>query len=347
LLARIAKRFTAWRPYICDSCGWHGWRAPSGTANLSPQVPLQARDSATVDPVSPTIGEAARRSDMLDVFHSEKPASQEGIRDTQPDTQRQAAIAATPPLGSPTEAWTTRALNSARRLLHRQPYERFLSGIRRYRPWRLEAPRAEVIRVSGFFALGLAVGAFVVWSVSKSAQQPPPADTSVSMGTSGMTGTRPADLPPSTSALPAPALDQTSSLDPSLESARAGARVRRKTAVVSPRSAPSTPERQSTRRTQPAARPTRDVVRATATSTLARPPGSLAIDSDPQGAQVSVNGRGVGSTPLVLNDLPAGTHLVRVEANGYQAWAWTARVVANQRNRLTVRLLSSTNRAVK
>ena len=71
---------------------------------------------------------------------------------------------------------------------------------------------------------------------------------------------------------------------------------------------------------------------------MARSRGSVAIDSIPSGARVLVDGRGVGSTPLVLEDVPAGTRLVRVEADGYPVWAWTVRVVANQRSRVTVKL---------
>ena len=71
---------------------------------------------------------------------------------------------------------------------------------------------------------------------------------------------------------------------------------------------------------------------------MARSRGSVAIDSIPPGARVLVDGRLVGSTPLVLEDVPAGTRLVRVEADGYPVWAWTVRVVANQRSRVTVKL---------
>jgi hypothetical protein len=66
----------------------------------------------------------------------------------------------------------------------------------------------------------------------------------------------------------------------------------------------------------------------------------MAIESHPPGARVSVDGRRVGSTPVVLRDVPAGTRLVRVEADGYHVWAWTARVVANQQSRVSVKLTS-------
>jgi hypothetical protein len=62
--------------------------------------------------------------------------------------------------------------------------------------------------------------------------------------------------------------------------------------------------------------------------------GTLVIESDPPGAEVTVSGRPVGSTPLVLKDLPVGSCVVRVEADGYELWSTAARVVANQRTRV-------------
>jgi hypothetical protein len=79
------------------------------------------------------------------------------------------------------------------------------------------------------------------------------------------------------------------------------------------------------------------VVRAAAP---ARPEyhGSLAIDSDPSGALVSVDGRVVGSTPIVLKAIPAGSRVVRVESSGYERWSSAARVVANQQTRVIATL---------
>jgi hypothetical protein len=81
---------------------------------------------------------------------------------------------------------------------------------------------------------------------------------------------------------------------------------------------------------------------AAATPAVPRAPslGTLTVNSVPQGARLSFDGRPVGSTPIVLRNVPAGTHLVRIEADGYQVWAWTARVVAHQQNTLTVRLVA-------
>lgn len=66
--------------------------------------------------------------------------------------------------------------------------------------------------------------------------------------------------------------------------------------------------------------------------------GSLIIESDPEGAQVSLNGRVVGSTPILLEDLPAGSCVVRVEADGYEPWSTAARVVAHRENRVSATL---------
>lgn len=66
--------------------------------------------------------------------------------------------------------------------------------------------------------------------------------------------------------------------------------------------------------------------------------GSLAVDSDPGGALVSVDGRVVGATPLLLKAVPAGSRVVRIESDGYERWSFAARVVANQQVRVVANL---------
>jgi hypothetical protein len=66
--------------------------------------------------------------------------------------------------------------------------------------------------------------------------------------------------------------------------------------------------------------------------------GSLAFQSAPQGARVFVNGTFVGSTPLILQNLPVGSRAVRIEADGYQRWSASTRVVANQETRVSATL---------
>lgn len=66
--------------------------------------------------------------------------------------------------------------------------------------------------------------------------------------------------------------------------------------------------------------------------------GALLVVSEPSGARVFVNGRLVGSTPLDLHEVPVGSRVVRVEADGYEAWASAVRVVANQQTRIDAAL---------
>jgi hypothetical protein len=66
--------------------------------------------------------------------------------------------------------------------------------------------------------------------------------------------------------------------------------------------------------------------------------GTLLVESDPQGAEVSINGVVQGRTPLVIRDLGAGSRVVRLELPGYERWSWAVAVVANKRTPLTVKL---------
>jgi hypothetical protein len=68
--------------------------------------------------------------------------------------------------------------------------------------------------------------------------------------------------------------------------------------------------------------------------------GTLALNSEPQGARVSIDGESVGVTPLVVTRVKAGSRVVRVTTDGYQPWSSAVRVVANQRSVATARLLS-------
>ena len=55
-------------------------------------------------------------------------------------------------------------------------------------------------------------------------------------------------------------------------------------------------------------------------------PGSIQVDSRPDGARVMLDGQLVGTTPVVVPDVASGTHRVRVERDGYQAWVTTVDV---------------------
>jgi hypothetical protein len=63
--------------------------------------------------------------------------------------------------------------------------------------------------------------------------------------------------------------------------------------------------------------------------------GSIAIDSNPGGAFVTLDGNPVGQTPagraaLILNSVPAGVHTITVELTGYPLYTSTVTVVRNQ-----------------
>lgn len=66
--------------------------------------------------------------------------------------------------------------------------------------------------------------------------------------------------------------------------------------------------------------------------------GTLIVNSEPAGARVIVNGKRVGSTPVILAEMPAGSRVVRIEADGYAAWSGAVRVVANQETRIAATL---------
>jgi hypothetical protein len=47
-----------------------------------------------------------------------------------------------------------------------------------------------------------------------------------------------------------------------------------------------------------------------------------------------VDGALVGTTPLVLPEVPAGDHAVHLELDGYKRWASAVRVVPSESNRV-------------
>jgi hypothetical protein len=66
--------------------------------------------------------------------------------------------------------------------------------------------------------------------------------------------------------------------------------------------------------------------------------GMLAVDSRPTGAKVFMDGTLVGTTPMVLLSVPAGSHAIRLEHDGYRRWSSSIRVVASEQNRVTASL---------
>jgi hypothetical protein len=79
--------------------------------------------------------------------------------------------------------------------------------------------------------------------------------------------------------------------------------------------------------------------RAAAPAPTAGPPanltGSLYVDSRPQGADVLLDGRNVGKTPLNLTEVPVGTHVVRIEMTGKKPWMVSQNVTTGKIARVT------------
>jgi serine/threonine protein kinase len=67
-------------------------------------------------------------------------------------------------------------------------------------------------------------------------------------------------------------------------------------------------------------------------------PASIEVVSRPSGAQVFVNGRLVGRTPLVVSDMRPGAHAVRIALPGHQRWVTTVDVAAGSRARVAASL---------
>jgi hypothetical protein len=66
--------------------------------------------------------------------------------------------------------------------------------------------------------------------------------------------------------------------------------------------------------------------------------GTLAVESRPAGAAVTINGKASGSTPLTINDLAPGDYQIVMTMPGYRNFATTVRVVAGERARAAASL---------
>jgi hypothetical protein len=83
-----------------------------------------------------------------------------------------------------------------------------------------------------------------------------------------------------------------------------------------------------------------DAPRTPGPSTTADAParGSMEVVSRPAGAQVVLDGLVIGKTPMVLAEVPSGTHSVRLELPGFQQWATSVDVNPGQRTRVAASL---------
>jgi hypothetical protein len=66
--------------------------------------------------------------------------------------------------------------------------------------------------------------------------------------------------------------------------------------------------------------------------------GSLQVASRPSGAQVFVDDNLIGTTPLLLSDVPAGSRHLRLELSGYKIWTRLVQVEPSARSRVSASL---------
>ena len=101
-----------------------------------------------------------------------------------------------------------------------------------------------------------------------------------------------------------------------------------------------TTKRPSQSMTVALARPRAAASRAAQTASVppGRVAGALAVASRPAGARVYMDGTLVGTTPMSLASVPAGSHAIRLEHDGYRRWSSSVRIVAGEQNRVTASL---------
>lgn len=73
---------------------------------------------------------------------------------------------------------------------------------------------------------------------------------------------------------------------------------------------------------------------------LAREAGSLVVDTAERGALVEIDGEAAGFTPVVVGDVPAGRHVVRITQPGFRAYEEDVEVRARQQHVIQARLRS-------
>lgn len=66
--------------------------------------------------------------------------------------------------------------------------------------------------------------------------------------------------------------------------------------------------------------------------------GSLQVATRPSGAQVFVDDSLIGTTPLLLSNIEAGSKRLRIELSGYKTWATSVQIEPSARSRVSARL---------
>ena len=73
--------------------------------------------------------------------------------------------------------------------------------------------------------------------------------------------------------------------------------------------------------------------------------GSMVLTSSPSDAVVYVDGKKVGTSPLIVNELLIGTHKIRLEKDGYEQHEKTVLIAENQESMLDVTLSNTVAKA--
>jgi PEGA domain len=178
---------------------------------------------------------------------------------------------------------------------------------------------------AGFFVSGVVAGAFLVTIGHL------PADNSVAAQVSAQPSAplssahfNVVEVPP-----PSPSVIRPAPIEQPISTGGIAAKARQA-------AAPQQPSRQQAARRAPAAVPVR-TDRADPQSFV----GSISINSRPEGAVVFLNGRRVGTTPLLMPELPVGSRAVRLTMSGYNTWSQAVQVVAYRRTTVSATLVEA------
>jgi hypothetical protein len=66
--------------------------------------------------------------------------------------------------------------------------------------------------------------------------------------------------------------------------------------------------------------------------------GSLHVASRPSGAQVFVDDNLIGTTPLLLSNVAAGSRRLRIELSGYKSWTGSVQIEPGARRPVSASL---------
>jgi hypothetical protein len=300
----LVQRLTTRRPYSCE-CGWRGWLAQSADGVLTAAVPR--RQNAPIALREEGDGAAADAS-PFSLFVSEN-----AVDDT-PEN-----VAEPPPPKAP-------------------------AGFPVFFQSPLRPAAYDARWTIGAFGWGLVGGAASLWVLTYSPSRTIDTPSSPAIASVDTPSSSGAPMPDIVSATVA----STAASRPAGPAVAAPAAVRRQTTSTAASRSPArtTDSVQPVAQRRPAPAVAASVAPALRQSTN-RPVqfrGTLAVDSTPSKAQVIIDGTPVGVTPMVLERLPAGSHVLRLELDGHRVSSSAVRVVANQRTRIAIALEADRNR---